>query len=78
MAQCSGTALKGLEISDLTGNWPFSYQMLALSNRGGQEMKPRHAPASVLSCSPGLRGNNIAAFVRNTAKKVSTHRGPAQ
>ena len=37
-------ALKGLQLSDLIGNWPFSYYVLALSIRGSQEMKPRHAP----------------------------------
>ena len=37
-------ALKGLQLFDLIGNWPFSYDMSALSIRGSQEMKQRHAP----------------------------------
>ena len=28
----------------LIGNWPFSYDTLALSIRASQEMKPRHPP----------------------------------
>ena len=28
----------------LKGHWPFSYDVSALSIRGHQEMKPRHAP----------------------------------
>ena len=53
-------ALKGLQLSDLTGNWPFSYDLLALSIRGSQEMKPRHAPR-VVSCYLGPCGKSKAA-----------------
>ena len=39
---CKGTALKGLQLSDVLANRPFSCDTLVLSIRGSQEMKPRH------------------------------------
>ena len=35
--------LKGLQLSNLIGNCPVSYDIMALSTWGSQEMKQRHA-----------------------------------
>ena len=67
--------MKGLQSSGLIGNWPFSYDGLALSTRGSQEMKPRHAPWFSVAI---IRGSAVEIAKKNcfsttTAKKVSTH-----
>ena len=65
--------MKGLQLSDLIGNWPFSNDMLALFIRGSQEMKLEACALAWPDADPGLCGKNTAASLPRTAKKVSAH-----
>ena len=72
-------ALKGLDLSDLIDDWPFSYdRKLASSTRRSQEKNvTSHAPLFSIAIRGSVKILKLLLYDK-TANKVNTRRGPAQ